>query len=96
MFAAFKGSPLAAVLVAFVVTFLLTPLVVRLATRFGALAFPGGRRTHAEAMPQWGGLAIFLGVLAAAVVWKQPTTDDLRLLSPVSYTHLTLPTNREV
>ena len=84
MFADFKGSPLAAILVAFVVTFLLTPLVARWATRAGALSFPGGRRTHPQPMPQWGGLAIFLGVLAAALVWKQPTTDDLRLLAPSS------------
>jgi UDP-GlcNAc:undecaprenyl-phosphate GlcNAc-1-phosphate transferase len=29
-------------------------------------------------------LAVFIGVLAAALVWRQPTADDLRLLSPSS------------
>jgi UDP-GlcNAc:undecaprenyl-phosphate GlcNAc-1-phosphate transferase len=36
----------------------------RLAWKYGALSYPGGRREHAVAMPQWGGLGICLVVIA--------------------------------
>lgn len=35
----------------------------RWAWRFGALSYPGGRRIHEKAMPQWGGLGILLAIL---------------------------------
>lgn len=82
MFDALKGSPLAAFLTALVVALCVTPLVRRLALRVGAVAKPDARRLHAGEIAQWGGLALFLGVLGAALVWRQPTSDDLRLLSP--------------
>ncbi|GGI04025.1 glycosyltransferase family 4 protein [Egicoccus halophilus] len=58
-------------LTAFVVTAGITPVVVRLARRLGALDHPGdGRRVHTRAVPTLGGLAMLAGVLAAlAVAW---------------------------
>ena len=45
-----------------------TPLVGRLARRLGAVDQPGERRVHEHPTPRLGGLAIFLGLLAAMVV----------------------------
>ena len=77
-----KGSPIAAFLVALAVTLLLTPLVKRLGWRFKAVAVPDARRKHPEPIALWGGLAVFGGVLAAAILWRQPMPEDLRLLAP--------------
>jgi UDP-GlcNAc:undecaprenyl-phosphate GlcNAc-1-phosphate transferase len=79
-----KGSPLAAFVAALVVSLAVTPLVRQLALRAGAVAKPDARRLHPGEIAQWGGIALFLGVLAAALVWRQPTSDDVRLLSPSS------------
>ncbi len=82
MLDALKGSPLAAFVAALLVSLTVTPLVRALALRFGAVAKPDARRQHQGEIPQWGGLALFLGVLGAALVWRQPDAGDLRLLSP--------------
>lgn len=78
----FKNSLLAAFLAAAIVTLITTPWVKRLAVRAGALARPDARRLHPEPIPQWGGLAVFLGVIVAALVWRQPNSGDLRFLAP--------------
>ena len=46
------------------VTFLLMPVVIRMATRFGAVVPPGDRRVHTEPTPTLGGVAMFVGLLA--------------------------------
>jgi UDP-GlcNAc:undecaprenyl-phosphate GlcNAc-1-phosphate transferase len=51
-----------------VVTFLLTSLVRRLATRIGALAYPRERDVHTVPMPRMGGLAMYGGVLAGMLL----------------------------
>jgi len=76
-----KGSPVAAFLIAALVAFCCTPLARRLAWKMGALAHPGGRRQHAEPVAQWGGLAVFVAVLGAALVWRQPQIVDFRPLA---------------
>ncbi|HWH32650.1 MAG TPA: MraY family glycosyltransferase [Egibacteraceae bacterium] len=45
-----------------------TPLAGRLAYRLGAVDQPGERRVHERPTPRLGGLAIFMGLLAAIVV----------------------------
>ncbi len=82
MLIALKGSPLAAFLAALIVALLVTPLAKALAWKCGALARPGGRRTHEAPIAQWGGLAIFAGVAVAALLWRQPGPDDVRWLAP--------------
>ncbi|MBW3635821.1 MAG: undecaprenyl/decaprenyl-phosphate alpha-N-acetylglucosaminyl 1-phosphate transferase [Armatimonadetes bacterium] len=84
MLESLKGSPLAAFLAALLVTLICTPMVRQLALRAGAVAKPDARRLHSGEIAQWGGLALFLGVVAAALVWRQPTPQDLRLLAPSS------------
>jgi len=68
--------------IACVVTLVCTPFVRALAWRYRALSFPDARRTHAEPMAQWGGVAIFVGVSIAALVWRAPSWEDFRLLAP--------------
>lgn len=50
---------------------MLTPLVILLARRLGAVDHPGGRRVHDSITPRMGGIAIALGALAGAlsVAW---------------------------
>jgi UDP-GlcNAc:undecaprenyl-phosphate/decaprenyl-phosphate GlcNAc-1-phosphate transferase len=48
-----------------VVTFVLTPLVGRLARRYGWMAAPDERRVHLSATPDVGGLAMVAGFIAA-------------------------------
>lgn len=47
------------------VTFLMTPLVRRFVTRAGAIYYPGDRTVHTAPLPTMGGLAMYLGFLAA-------------------------------
>ncbi len=57
-----------AFLMAMGITWALTPWVVRLANRCGAIAVPRDRDVHESPVPRWGGIAIYLGVLAAVLV----------------------------
>ncbi|HWI47721.1 MAG TPA: MraY family glycosyltransferase [Rummeliibacillus sp.] len=57
-----------ALVVAFVASILLTPLVKRLAYRIGAVDKPNYRKVHDHIMPRLGGLAIFLAFLIGVVV----------------------------
>src|SRR5690349_10267441 len=58
-----------AFLAAAAVTALLTPLTMRLAVAVGAVDEPRERGLSNRATPLLGGLAIFAGVLVAALVW---------------------------
>jgi UDP-GlcNAc:undecaprenyl-phosphate GlcNAc-1-phosphate transferase len=61
---------LLAFLLAGVLALLLVPLTDRLARRIGAIDLPDNQRSlHAAPTPRLGGLAIFVAVLAAALVW---------------------------
>jgi UDP-GlcNAc:undecaprenyl-phosphate GlcNAc-1-phosphate transferase len=79
-----KGSPVAALIVALLAAFMLTPLVRRFAIRCKALAKQDERRIHTCIIPEWGGLAVFAAVALAALVWRQPTLSDIRPLAPSS------------
>ena len=57
--------------VAFGVTFTATPIVTKLATSFGVVKQPGpanSRHVHTRALPDVGGIALFLGFVAAMFV----------------------------
>ncbi len=58
-----------AFLAAAVVTALLTPVTMRLATAVGAIDEPRARGLSDRATPLLGGLAIFAGALVAALIW---------------------------
>jgi len=72
---------LAAFVVAFAGTYLLTPLVRRFALRVGAVTAPGDRSVHRSPMPHLGGLAIYLAfVLGIIVTQGIPGPQTLRIL----------------
>jgi UDP-GlcNAc:undecaprenyl-phosphate GlcNAc-1-phosphate transferase len=51
-------------IVAMGVTSVLTPSVIRLAHRLGAMDLPGGRKIHGGPIPRIGGVAVFFGFVA--------------------------------
>lgn len=54
--------------VSLIVTILITPLVIKLAYKIGAVDKPNERKVHQKIMPRLGGLAIFFGVIAGYIV----------------------------
>jgi UDP-GlcNAc:undecaprenyl-phosphate GlcNAc-1-phosphate transferase len=57
--------------VAAAVTAAMTPVIIWLAPRVGAVAMPGSRTVHTKPMPSMGGIAMFVGMLAALAVASQ-------------------------
>lgn len=51
----------------FLVTFVVTPAVIKAAQKCNCVDNPGARRFHKKTTPRWGGLAFFIGVLPAVV-----------------------------
>src|ERR1700760_4026146 len=64
-------------------SFLLTPLARKLATRWGAVAWPRDRDVHAVATPRMGGVALFLGfALAIGIARALPTLQSAFVQGP--------------
>lgn len=64
-------------------TFVLTPLVRRLAIAIGAIDQPGDRKVHPTAKPTMGGLAMYGGLLAGLLVSRLlPFFSDMNKGSP--------------
>jgi UDP-GlcNAc:undecaprenyl-phosphate GlcNAc-1-phosphate transferase len=57
-----RAAILALVAISFVISWLLTFAMIRVAPRLGLVDKPGGRKTHANPRPLGGGVAIFLGI----------------------------------
>lgn len=55
---------IASLIIAMGVTWVATPLVIRLARRLGAVDAPGRRKIHGSPIPRIGGVAIFAGFVA--------------------------------
>lgn len=77
--------------VAFVVTYLCVPLSKKLAHMFGAVDYPSKRRINHTPIPRCGGIAMYLGLTAAAASviigehcfgWQ---LDELYVLSGINY-----------
>jgi UDP-GlcNAc:undecaprenyl-phosphate GlcNAc-1-phosphate transferase len=70
------NANLAVLVVAFTVTFTLTPVVRRLAERFGAVVAPDERRVHTVPTATIGGVAMFVALLVSfAVAWQLEAFD---------------------
>ena len=55
-----------AFLIAFIVSFLTTPLAIKIAPKIGAMDIPkDNRRMHSKPMPRFGGMAIYLGTMCS-------------------------------
>lgn len=55
-------------IIALAVTWFLTPHVLKLAVRCGAMAIPRARDVHETPKPRWGGIAIYAGVVLATAI----------------------------
>lgn len=53
---------IATLLISFLITLVLTPVVKKMAFRFGAIDKPNERKVHESIVPRWGGIAIFIGI----------------------------------
>ncbi len=62
--------------IALIVSYLLTPGVKKLAVKVGAVDKPNARKVHTHVIPRLGGLAIYIGFLAA-VLYCAPLRHDL-------------------
>ncbi len=51
--------------IAFVVTYVMVPVSKRIALRIGAIDYPGNRRVNTVPIPRCGGIALFVGFMAA-------------------------------
>jgi UDP-GlcNAc:undecaprenyl-phosphate/decaprenyl-phosphate GlcNAc-1-phosphate transferase len=56
--------------ISFLATILLTPIVKKLAFKIGATDKPNQRKVHSRIMPRLGGLAIFLSFLIGILIYK--------------------------
>ncbi len=65
-------------IIACLITFIMTPLVIRIAHRFGAVDVPkDDRRMHKKPMPLWGGIAIFTGFFVSMFLFSNIATGKL-------------------
>ena len=69
-----------AVLSAFVVAWLLTPQVIKLAFKLGAVDQPDSRKVHSRTMPRMGGLGIFIAFLLPMLAVFQLDTPYLGII----------------
>ncbi len=72
---------LLAAAVSFIISFLMTPPVKRFAEKVGAIDVPkDDRRIHTHPIPRMGGLAIFIGFIAAVLIFAEPSTELMGIL----------------
>lgn len=66
---------------AFVITFLVTPLARKLAIKVGALDVPKTeRKIHKDAMPYFGGIAIYIAIIACMYVFLPSTKTNMSVM----------------
>lgn len=58
-------------IIALATSFLITPLIIKLAFKIGAVDYPGERRVHSKAMPRIGGLSIILAFTVSFLIIAQ-------------------------
>ncbi len=60
---------LAACVTAFLVSFMILPLIIKYTVSKNLVDIPGRRKIHKKVTPSLGGIAIFLGFLVATLIW---------------------------
>ena len=77
--------------VAFAVTYLMVPVSKKIAVRIGAIDYPGYRRVNRGPVPRCGGIALYVGLIAACftmflgVRFFDWDLHDLYILSDINY-----------
>jgi UDP-GlcNAc:undecaprenyl-phosphate GlcNAc-1-phosphate transferase len=65
---------------AFIIAYLITPLVIKLAPRVGAVDRPNLRKVHTRTMPRMGGLAIYIAYVTTLLTTQAIDTRLVGLL----------------
>lgn len=66
---------------AFVISFLITPLARKLAIKVGALDVPkSDRKIHKDAMPYFGGIAMYIAIIACMYVFLPSTKTNMSVM----------------
>lgn len=78
-------------LTSFVVVFLLVPIIIRIAKKFGWVDVPNERKVHLKPMPRLGGIAIFMGLIFSFIIFEGPSLQGptLYLLAALGVLFLT-------
>src|SRR6185503_13541643 len=63
------ANELASAVTAFIVAFLILPLVIKYSLRKNLVDMPGRRKIHKKVTPSLGGIAIFAGFFMAVIIW---------------------------
>lgn len=66
-------------LICFISSILITPLVKKLAIKIGATDKPNQRKVHQKIMPRLGGLAIYISFIIGFIIWS----PDVRYALPI-------------
>src|SRR5690554_1610099 len=77
------------IVVCFISSLLLTPLVKRIAVKIGATDRPNERKVHTKIMPRLGGLAIFLSFMIGILLYFPSNSDAWFLIVGASVIVLT-------
>lgn len=77
-------------IICFVASILLTPVVKTLAFKIGATDQPNQRKVHQKIMPRLGGLAIYISFLIGILIIQPYENFHLPLLQPAGNIHLAL------
>lgn len=68
------------ILVTFLTSVVLVPIVKKIAIHIGAMDMPNARKVHKVPMPRLGGLAIFLSFLFGYILYGEVTTQMISIL----------------
>ncbi|MCX8021108.1 MAG: undecaprenyl/decaprenyl-phosphate alpha-N-acetylglucosaminyl 1-phosphate transferase, partial [Chitinophagaceae bacterium] len=62
----------ATAITAFVISFLLIPVIIKYSQEKNLMDIPGRRKIHKKLTPSLGGIAIFIGFGIASLIWIEP------------------------
>lgn len=69
-------------LTAFVLALIFTPVAIKIAPKIGAVDIPkDNRRMHTKAMPRFGGMAIYIGTVAAMLIFLPLNTQLMGVIA---------------
>lgn len=75
------ATQLAAAVTAFVISFLIVPVVIKYSLRKNLVDVPGRRKIHKKVTPSLGGIAIFMGFFISTLIWIDiPHWKDIKFL----------------
>src|SRR5688572_27320925 len=72
---------LAAAVTAFILAFLIVPVVIKYSIRKNLMDVPGRRKIHKKITPSLGGIAIFIGFFISTLIWIDISKwDDIKFI----------------